>query len=157
MSFLMKKLLLLGLLFLVTPQVTNASVSVNIENSGGTNKVNIDSESSANYQQSGSTNIKTDVVVNQNGEKKEFHTTNGEDVNYQSSDGKTKVNINSNTNNSPKPSISVSPSPKTSESASPSADVLGIQKEIDEIRQENRSLMDLIKQFFINLSNIFKR
>ncbi len=154
----MKKLLLfLGLLFLAMPQITNAAVSVNISNSEGTNKVSIDSDSSTSVRQSGSTTIKTDVVINQNGEKTEYHTTNGEDVNYKSSDGKTSVNINNNASGSPKssstPKPSTSPPPDATQSANPSPDVLGVKQDIEDIKQENKNLMDWIKEFF---ENIFK-
>lgn len=107
----MKKaaLLLLSVLTLIFPQAALASVSVEISGNGkgSTNTVNVQqSQSGSSVHQSSSSNIKTDIRVESNGEIKEYHSQSGGDIHVESSDGHSQVDVKNETT----PSVSQSSS-----------------------------------------------
>lgn len=86
--------LVLGSLILkVIPVRATVSVDVSNNGSGSNNQVNINT----NTQYPNST---TDVRVETNGDVKEFHTQEDEDINYQSDDGSVTVNVNNSSSSS---------------------------------------------------------
>lgn len=76
---------LFSILIVSSAYAANSNVDINISNNGD------DSTSSVNVQSS-TTDGESHVIIEQNGVKKEYHSTNGEDINVD--EGSVKVNIN---------------------------------------------------------------
>lgn len=95
------------LFFVLSTKSSMASTKINVSSNGGSSAtVKVNNSTSTSSTTESSNNSETHVVIESDGEKKEYHSTNGEDVNMDN--GKVKVTIN----NSGKTS-SGSPTPKT--------------------------------------------
>lgn len=123
------------LMLLLIPKSAFAAVNVDISSNseGSNNKVNVQSNTSGNI------NNQTDIVINNNGEKKEYHGSDGK-VELQSGDGKSSVSVNTTgaSNNASQSSSKVnsktnitvnSNTDNATPSASSQATVAGIFKE----------------------------
>lgn len=136
----MFRLLVLVIFAIMTlPSQAEAKVEVNISNNlgGSNNSVQVKSEAMQNQ---------TDIVINDNGEKKEYHGSGEGDIELKSGDGKSTVQINNNSvSNNPtqnsKSDVSIKTNitvnSNTSEtSASADATVAGIFKDNSEQQRD---------------------
>lgn len=151
-----KVLLLLSPLILgfLSTKVVLANTVVNVEShaEGGSTaethvESNINSRSTTNTTTT--TTGKTDIVIECNGEKKEYHSDKAENVhldcdNTTSGTAKTQVNINNSTN------TQVTYPPKAKQSITPNPTIQQAKKEIDEqkekIKQEVKSAKERVKE-----------
>lgn len=140
--------LIIGIVSLfVLPTVVLAEVNVNVSNGESTSEVNVQSESSGT-----STVCQNGKCTTSNGENSSTVcvngkcTTSGEDVDYKSEDGNTRIRINNNSTNvqvgptdtdgtpfptKPQPAITVDPE---------------IEKEIEEAQKESEVIQERVKQ-----------
>lgn len=124
----------------------------------------------------GSTNSKTDVSIETDGDKQEFHTEGDEDVDWTSADGKSSVKIDSNSSNSTsntnnssanihtnvnvtsntgnntrnKPTVPPKPTTPTEPTAPPKPTVS------EEIEKRKESLIALLKEELNRIKSIFE-
>lgn len=146
-------------MLLILPSTASAKVNVEISNNldGSKNSVKVNSNTS-NYQSSNTPDSHTDIVINNNGEVKEYHGS-GEDINIQSGDGKSTVSVKNNSaTNSPSPTTSskvttrtnITVNSNTSDDSSPSASsspaVAGVSIDISGNKEEKAGLWAGIKK-----------
>ena len=151
-------------MLLILPSTASAKVEVNISNNldGSKNKVNINSDKSTSYQSSENVKNQTDIVIESNGERKEYHGSDG-NINLESSDGKSSVKVNTagTTNNSTQSlssnittEISVnSNTGSASPSATPEATVAGIFK--DASSETKPGLWEFLKRQLAEIFSLF--
>lgn len=168
----MPKYILYTLLTLILfPSVASAKVNVEISNNldDSRNSVNIKSNTGSNQESSNSVNSQTDIVINNNGEKKEYHGTGDGVIELKSEDGKSTVTVNNNSvTNNPSPSSSSKVTTKTnitvnsntdnadsSPSANPSPAVAGISIDNTEKSEEKPGLWASFKKQFSALFKLF--
>ena len=101
-----------------------------------TSEVRVDSNVERSSENTNSATSTTDVVIEVNGEKKEFHSDGNEDINWISEDGKSSVKINSNSDIKPTNSEK-SPSP----TLKPTVVEERVKKEIEETKKDIFSLL----------------
>ncbi|MDO8269656.1 MAG: hypothetical protein Q7T54_03235 [Candidatus Levybacteria bacterium] len=115
----------------------NASAKVDIQN-------NFNSTSTTNTNTSTSN---TKVRIETNGEVKEYESSNGEDVNMESSDGSSKVTIKNNGG-----SVSITPKPTLKEDENATNEAKDKVMTLKEKQKDFfEKLGELIKNFFANL------
>lgn len=147
------------LLLLPTTALANSvNISVTGNEDGSSNSVKYNSNTSTNYQSSGTSKNETHIKINDNGEVKEYHGS-GEDVHLQSSSGKTTVKVDNNSvTNNPSPASSSKVTSKTNitvnsttaQSPSPSAgteaSVAGVFKDDSGKSSQNAGLWEIFKK-----------
>jgi hypothetical protein len=152
----LKSIPYLLLMLILIPSSAFASVNVQISNNleGSSNNVNVKSNTSGNIQN------QTDIVINNNGEKKEYHGSGG-NIELKSDDGKSSVTVNTTgaSNNAKSSSSTVnshtnitvnSDTDNSLASASAQATIAGIFKEE---KQEHSGFWEYLKK---ELDSIFK-
>lgn len=129
-------------------------VNANESSASVVNKVNTSSSTSG-----GSTTGRTDIVIECNGVKKEYHSDKAENVELNCDDEtsgtvKSQVNITNNTSVSPAGKITPQPTDKDDDenNGTSSGEVLG---EKTKIREEREDLFEKITQFIRNLFKNF--
>lgn len=134
--------ILTSTVLLTLPKLTQAAneIKIDISNNGegSNNSVSVNSSSSFSSSSQSSSNTQTDIRIESNGEVKEYHSNKPENIDIQSTDGKSKVTITNQTNSS------TSPSPSPSETATPSAQVKAFT-------EGKFDLFEFLRQLFTNL------
>ncbi len=102
-------------LILIIPQPISAETKINISNNGDNSK------STVKVNQNGSNDSETHIVIDTNGERKEYHG-NDDSVHLESSNGNNEVIVNGKkTTSTPKPAQSAGPTASPSTTPQPSA------------------------------------
>lgn len=169
----MPKLILYTLFMLLfLPSAALAKVEVNISNNleGSNNSVKINSDTGGNsYKSTNSTNNETNIIIESNGEKKEYHGSGTGNIELKSSDGKNSVTVNNNgVSNKPNQTLNSTVNTTTniqvnsnadasspSPSGSPEATVAGVFTDNSDKEDEKMGLWEYVKKELEELFSLF--
>ena len=162
-----RSILYILLMLLLLPTSALAKVNVEISNNldGSKNTVNVNSNTSTNNQTSNSVGSQTDIVIENNGERKEYHGSDGK-IELKSDDGKSSVSVNTTgaTNNSTQTSSTVntktniivnSSTDDSSESATPSPAVAGVSIDVSGNNEQKAGLWEFLKRQLAEIFSLF--
>ncbi|MDP2649374.1 MAG: hypothetical protein Q8P10_00865 [bacterium] len=85
-------------LFVNSKCLALVTTDVNITANGTNVKSNVSVQNNVNSQSSNEEKTQTDIIINTNGNVKEYHSDKNESVNIQSEDGTVKINVNNKSN-----------------------------------------------------------